>query len=212
MALFSVSPAVMKPTALVLNILVASIASWKFLRAGRFSKRIFLPLAAASVPCAWLGGYLEVAPAIYKPLLGVALLTAAVRFFQTASRADYATSPPSAAALAGTGAGLGFLSGLTGVGGGIFLSPLLIFMRWASVPVTSGVAALFILINSIAGLGGQLTRTVTLPEWIPLWALAAVTGGYIGAQFGSRRLQATGIQRLLGVVLVIAGLKMLLNV
>jgi hypothetical protein len=111
-----------------------------------------------------------------------------------------------------TGACLGFLSGLTGVGGGIFLSPLLIFMRWATVQATSGVAAAFILVNSVAGTAGQLSRSVSLPSWIALWAAAAVLGGYIGAELGSRRLQSTAIQRLLGLVLVIAGLKMLFGV
>lgn len=213
MALFSVPPAVMKPTALVLNILVASIACWKYVGAGRFSRRLLLPLAVASVPCAWLGGYLEVAPHIYKPLLGAALLIAALRFFQTAGLAGtQPVSAPAAPILAGAGASLGFLSGLTGVGGGIFLSPLLIFMRWATVQVTSGVAAAFILVNSAAGLAGQLTRTVALPAWLPLWAAAAIVGGYVGAAYGSQRLRATGMQRVLGLVLVIAGLKMLLNV
>jgi uncharacterized membrane protein YfcA len=101
---------------------------------------------------------------------------------------------------------------VAGVGGGIFLTPLLIFMRWATVKVTSGVAAAFILVNSVAGLAGQMTRTVELPAWIPLWAAVAVLGGYFGAAYGSRRLQATGIQRLLGLVLVIAGVTMLANV
>jgi uncharacterized membrane protein YfcA len=107
------------------------------------------------------------------------------------------------------GAGLGFLSGLTGVGGGIFLSPLLLFFRWAEVKVISGIAAAFILVNSIAGLLGVITSTTALPSALPYWAVAAVIGGYVGAEYGSKRLGNPIIQKLLAVVLVVAGVKMI---
>lgn len=210
MALFSVPPAIMRPTALILNIFVAGIACWKFIGAGRFSGRLFLWLALASLPSAYAGGYLDISPDFYRPLVGAALLLAALRFFFTAQRADYPLrSAPPRTALGGVGAVLGFLSGVTGIGGGVFLSPLLIFLRWAPVQVTSGVAAAFILVNSVAGLAGQLTRSVTLTPWIALWTAAAIIGGYAGAELGSRRLQAPGTQRLLGIVLIIAAVKML---
>jgi hypothetical protein len=213
MALFSLPPLVMKPAALVLNILVASIATWKFVGAGYFSRALFVPLAAASVPLAFAGGYVQLPPAIYKPILGVALLAAALRFFITAAE-DPAVrrQPPATAVLAGAGGLIGFVSGLTGVGGGIFLSPLMILLRWAPVKQTSGLAAAFILVNSIAGLAGQLTHSIALPKWIALWAAAAVVGGYFGAEFGSRRFNVPVIRRLLSLVLTIAGGKMLLGV
>lgn len=213
MALFSVAPPVMKPTALVLNILVSTIAAWKFFRAGYFSRTVFIPLALASVPMAFIGGYLTLPSGIYKPILGVALLLAAVRFFIGAEHAsDAGTAPPSRPVLAATGGAIGLLSGLTGVGGGIFLSPLLIQLRWTPVKQASGIAAAFILVNSISGLAGQLTHAITLPAWIPLWAAAAIAGGYFGAEFGSRRFNVPALRRMLSLVLTIAGAKMLFGV
>ncbi|MDW8326835.1 MAG: sulfite exporter TauE/SafE family protein [Anaerolineales bacterium] len=209
MALFSLPPELMRPTALTLNILVAAIATVKFYRAGHFSWSLFWPFALASVPLAFLGGMLSLPGWLYKPLVGLVLLYAAYRLLAT----DSGTTPlptkpvPLWAGLA-AGAGIGLLSGLTGVGGGIFLSPLLLFMNWAEPRPTSGIAAAFILANSTAGLLGQLSSLALLPTAIPLWALAAVTGGWIGAEYGSRRLGNPPIRRLLAVVLIIAGLKM----
>jgi uncharacterized protein len=212
MALFGVAPAVMKPTALALNILVAVIATLKFYRVGAFSWRIFLPLAAGSIPLAWLGGTLTLPGHVYKPLVGVVLIYAAWASLRRASAPPGGlVGTPSLPVLFLCGAALGFLSGLTGVGGGIFLSPLLLFLRWAEVRTISGIAAAFILVNSIAGLLGVMRVAPALPEALPLWALAAVTGGFIGAELGSRRLGNAGIQRALALVLVIAGAKMILT-
>jgi uncharacterized membrane protein YfcA len=210
MALFGVAPEVMKPTALTLNILVALIATFKFYRVGAFSWRIFLPLAAGSVPLAWLGGMLVLPGHYYKPLVGVVLVYAAWASLKRARRPpDVALRTPSAALLFACGAALGLLSGLTGVGGGIFLSPLLLFLRWAEVRVISGIAAAFILLNSIAGLLGVIRVAPELPAALPLWAVAAVAGGFLGAELGSRRLGSTGIQRALALVLAVAGVKMI---
>ena len=210
MALFGVAPAVMKPAALSLNILVAAITSWKFYRAGCFSWRIFWPFALASVPCAFIGGALSLPTTVYKPIVGVVLLYAAVWLFRNARSTTLAlTKPlPVVPALA-LGVGIGLLSGLTGVGGGIFLSPLLLFMEWADTRQASGVSAVFILVNSIAGLGGHLSSLSSLPRSIAVWAAAAIVGGWIGAEWGSRRLAGTSLRRLLAVVLVVAGLKLM---
>jgi hypothetical protein len=210
MALVGVSPAVMKPTALTLNILVAVIATVKYYRVGAFSWRLFWPLAIASVPCAYLGGVLTLPGNIYKPLVGAILVYAAWRSFRTAHRpSQAAVARPPMFILLPAGAALGLLSGLTGVGGGIFLSPLLLFFRWAEVRVISGIAAAFILVNSIAGLLGVMTTAPSLPAALPYWAVAAAAGGFIGAEFGSRRLGSPTIQKLLAVVLAIAGAKMI---
>ena len=213
MALMGVSPEVMRPTALTLNILVAVIATTKYYRAGAFSWRLFWPFALASIPFAYLGGALTLPGDVYKPLVGAVLIYAAWRSFRTAHGAAHvvAARPPLALLLI-VGAGLGFLSGLTGVGGGIFLSPLLLLFRWAEVRVISGIAAAFILVNSIAGLLGVMVTAPALPQALPYWAVAAVVGGYVGAEYGSRRLGSPSIQRLLAVVLVIAGVKMVLAV
>lgn len=208
MALFGVAPAVMKPTALALNILVSLIATMRFYRVGAFSWRLFLPLIVASVPLAYLGGVLTLPAHLYRPVVGVVLLYAAWRFFVTSRKADYTLAQPSLPVLLATGAALGFLSGLTGVGGGIFLSPLLLFLRWAPLRTISGISAAFILANSLAGLAGVLSKGATLPPALPLWGAAAVIGGLVGAEYGSRRLGNAMIQKLLAAVLVIAGLKM----
>jgi uncharacterized protein len=213
MALFGLAPTVMKPTALTLNILVTVIATSKFYRAGAFSRSLFWPLALASVPFAFIGGLLTLPGHYYKPLVGTVLLYAAWRAFHTANQAESREiAAPPRAVLGLAGAGLGLLSGLTGVGGGIFLSPLLLFNGWAKTRVVSGVAAAFILVNSIAGMLGLLAGDLTLPRELPGWAAAAVLGGYLGAEFGSKRIGSLAIQRLLAVVLVVAGLKMLLVV
>jgi hypothetical protein len=210
MALVGVSPAVMKPTALMLNILVAVIATAKYYRVGAFSWHLFWPFALASIPFAYLGGALTLLGHIYKPLVGGVLIYAAWRSFRTAHHPAQAVGArPRLALLLLAGAALGFLSGLTGVGGGIFLSPLLLFFRWAAVKVISGIAAAFILVNSIAGLLGAITTAPELPSALPYWAVAAVVGGFIGTEYGSKRLGNPTIQKLLAVVLVIAGAKMI---
>jgi uncharacterized protein len=210
MALMGISPAVMKPTALTLNILVAVIAKAKYYRVGAFFWHLFWPFALASIPFAYLGGVLTLPTHTYKPLVGGVLIYAAWRSYRTAHQpANTASARPHLALLLLAGASLGFLSGLTGVGGGIFLSPLLLFFRWAEVKVISGIAAAFILVNSVAGLLGAITSAPALPSALPYWAVAAVIGGYVGAEYGSKRLGNPAIQKLLAVVLFVAGAKMI---
>lgn len=210
MALFGVAPAVMKPAALVLNILVACIATIRFYRAGRFAWRIFTPLAAASAPFAFLGGVITLPGGVYRPLVGVALLWAAFRLLTTAA-ASHAQPirPVPVAPAVGLGAAIGLLSGLTGVGGGIFLSPVLLFLRWADAGVVAGVSAAFILVNSVAGVAGQWATRAPFPPAIGWWAAAAVVGGLIGSKVGARRLGDVALRRVLGVVLIIAGVKLM---
>lgn len=154
MTLFSLAPAIIKPAALVLNILVASLTAWQFWRAGHFSWRLFWPFAILSVPFAFLGGYINLPTHALKILVGLVLLCSAARFLiQTGP--DQVPHEPSRPLALSVGAGLGLLSGLTGTGGGIFLTPLAIFMRWATTKTVSAVSALFILVNSISGLAGQ---------------------------------------------------------
>ncbi len=210
MALLGVAPAVMKPAALSLNILVATIGTVKFYRAGHFSWAVFWPFAVTSVPLAFIGGFITLPGSAYKGIVGLVLLYSAYRLFlltRTSTPQPIQRPPLWAAMLAGSGIGL--LSGLTGVGGGIFLSPFLLLMGWAEAKETAAVSAAFILVNSISGLSGYLSKGAVLPDYIFLLAASAIIGGWIGAGYGSRRLAGTTIRRLLAAVLVIAGLKMI---
>jgi uncharacterized membrane protein YfcA len=208
MTLFALSPAEIKPTALILNILVASIGTWQFWRVGHFSASLFWPFAVLAIPMAFLGGYLNLPTQGFKILMGLILLFSGARFFWEAPE-DSAQSLPSKPLAISIGAGLGLLSGLTGTGGGIFLTPLLLFMRWAKTKNAAAVSALFILVNSSAGLLGNFSGTRSFPTLaIPL-ALAAILGGSAGSFFGSRRLHHTTIKRILALVLWIAGSKLM---
>lgn len=212
MALMGIAPATMKPAALTLNIFVALIATFKFYRVGAFSWRLFWPLAITSIPCAYVGGMLTLPNHLFKPMVGLVLIYAAWRAFKTAHQLDsIAIRTAALPLLLITGVVLGLLSGLTGVGGGIFLSPLMLFFRWAETKVISGIAAAFILVNSIAGLLGVMSKPFILPSALPYWVLAAVIGGYIGAEFGSKRLSNPTIRKLLAAVLLVAGAKMLIT-
>ena len=218
MALFGLAPAVMKPTALTLNIIVAIVGTVRFVRAGFFSWRIFWPFAIASIPTAFVGGWLTLPASVYKAIVGVVLVYSAVRiFFSAKAEADQETRKPPLALALVLGAGLGFLSGLTGVGGGIFLSPLLLLLHWAKTKETSGISVAFILVNSIAGLLGHgvfahFASISSLPRAALIWAPVALAGGFIGTELGTRRLPIPGIRRWLSLILVIAGLKLMSEV
>lgn len=210
MALAGLAPAEMRPVALMLNVVVASIATYKYVRAGCFDARLLAWFAVFSLPLAYLGGSLSLPDAWFKPVVGVALMFAAWRLLSPAMAVrDSEVGRAPLGGIAVSGGAMGFLSGLTGVGGGIFLSPLVLLLGWASTRATSGVAAAFILLNSLAGLAGFLGRGV-LPQTATLawWALAVAAGGWIGAEIGSRRLASAWIRRLLAVVLAIAGGKL----
>lgn len=210
MALFGLAPAVMKPTALVLNLVVAGLGTYRYSQAGCFSWEIFWPFAVLSIPFAFVGGGFALPAHIYKIILGLVLLFAAWRLaVKQSAHAPAEQKPiflPVALAL---GAVIGLLSGLTGVGGGIFLSPLLLLFGWADVRKTAGVSVAFILVNSVAGLLGHLESVKSLPHQISWWAPAALLGGLVGTELGSRRLTPLMMRRMLAAVLVVAGLKML---
>jgi len=210
MSLLSLTPEVIKPTALTLNILVASIGAWQFWRAGHFSWRLFWPFALLAVPMAFVGGYLNLPAQVFKILVGIILLYSAIRFLMPATAEREPREPPRAVALAAGGA-IGLLAGLTGTGGGIFLTPLLLLAGWARVRNAAAVSALFILFNSIAGLAGNIGSTKTFPAFALVLVAAAAVGGSLGSYLGSRRFDPVVIKRLLAVVLVIAGTKLVLT-
>lgn len=211
MAVAGFAPAEMRPIALQLNVLVSGIATIKFCRAGYFRWKLFWPFAALSVPAAYLGGAITLPTTAYKVVVGLVLLYAAWQLWWTARRGEESRAArelPVALAMI-IGAALGVLSGLTGVGGGIFLSPLLLLMGWAGTKETSAVSAPFILVNSLAALAAGLVKNPGMPPDY-VWGLMATVcvGGWLGAEYGSRRFANPLVRRLLAVVLALAGAKM----
>ena len=212
MALFSLAPSVMKPTALVLNLVVATVGTIRFARVGHFNWKIFWPFALFSIPLAFVGGTLKLPTQTYKIILGCVLLFPAWRLtVKPTAETARETKPLSLPLALVLGGIIGLLAGLTGVGGGIFLSPLLLALGWADVRKTAGISVAFILVNSAAGLIGHLASLENVPNEIVWWAPAALLGGIIGAELGSHRLEPVTMRRLLSVVLVVAGMKMFLS-
>jgi len=213
MALAGLAPTEMRPIALTLNVLVSSLATWKFWRAGHFRWRLFWPFAAVSIPFAYLGGAITLPGQIYKVVVGFVLVYAGWQLWRSFRAGDEmrAVRNPAIPLAMASGAAMGLLAGLTGVGGGIFLSPLVLMLGWAGTKQTSAVAAPFILVNSLAGLAaGFVAGTAVLPQ--ATWVLAAVVvvGGWLGAEYGSRRFANPVVRRVLAVVLGVAGAKMVL--
>jgi hypothetical protein len=211
MAIAGVQPGIMRPTALVLNILVATIVVVRFARAGRIAWRSLVPFVVASIPLAFVGGLIVLPGSLYKPLVGVVLLGAAVRFFATAGHFpgdEQEVHVPTAPAV-GIGGFIGLMSGLTGTGGGIFLTPLLLFLRWAGPRMAAGLSSAFILANSTAGLAGNFASVGVIPDSLLYWLPAVAIGALVGSELGARRLSPPGIRRALALVLVVAGLKLI---
>jgi len=208
MTLFGIAPTVIRPTALVLNILVASIGAFQFWRAGHFSWKLFWPFALLSIPAAYLGGYLQPSASVLRSLIGIALFFSAARLLFRRSDPPQ-VFPPSRPMAVSVGAGLGFLAGLTGTGGGIFLTPLLLFSQWAHIRQAAAVSALFIWVNSIAGLIGYFTKVHSVPSLGLILAAAAIIGGVVGSNLGSRHFAVRVISLCLATVLLIAGTKLI---
>jgi len=209
MALFAVAPETMRPTALALNLVVAGLGTLLYWYRGQTNARLLLAFAVTATPAAFIGGSIQLAPEYYKPLVGVLLWAAAVRLFWHPRRLAYrAVAAPSLAVTLPAGAALGLLAGLTGTGGGIFLSPLIILFGWETPRHTSGVAAGFILLNSAAGLAGNFAAMRALPAELPLLVAAVAAGALLGTWLGVERLPRERLLQALGLVLVVAGAKL----
>jgi uncharacterized protein len=209
MALFSVVPAVMKPTALLLNLFVSLTSFIQFYRGGHFRWRVFWPFAAASIPLAYLGGLVMVDAVMYKKILGLLLLIPIVRFFFF-SNAQVEEKKKNTLLLSGIiGGGIGFLSGLIGIGGGILLSPVLLLLRWTDQKETAAISALFIFVNSFAGLAGQLTKGVQFTADMYGYVVIAFLGGLCGAYLGALKFRQNILKNVLATVLLVAAYKLL---
>lgn len=209
MALFSVVPDVMKPTALLLNLFVSLTAFVQFYRGGHFKWNAFWPFSVASIPLAYLGGLVMVDAFIYKKILGLLLLIPIVRFFffnntKVEEKKDNSLLPSIL-----IGGGIGFLSGLIGIGGGILLSPALLLLRWTTQKETAAVSALFIFVNSLAGLAGQLTKGISFTADMYSYVVIAFLGGLCGAYFGALKFRQSILKNVLATVLLVAAYKLL---
>ena len=215
MSLFGVPAQVIKPTALVLNIIVSSYTSFRYIRAKLFDLKLYVPLAVGAIPMSFLGGSIDLPSEIYKPIVGAILFFAGIMFlFQLNPQGEKEPKHPHVAISVLTGAVIGLLSGLTGTGGGIFLSPLFVFFAWTTVKGASGTAALFILTNSVFGLLGyvsSVSSVTELPDALWLYAIAVVAGALIGTRLGIKQFSNGMVKRALGAVLLIAGTKLMFN-
>jgi len=202
-----------KPIGLVLNIIVSSISSYHFIKHKLFNLKVFLPVVLGSVPASFIGGYIELSPEIYKPLVGVVLLLSGFHLLFNLFANFRIKKTKNVNLLLGLSAGaiIGFLSGLTGTGGGIFLSPLIVLLGWTTVKGASGTAALFILFNSISGLMGNITSVNLIPNTIYLYVVAVLIGVMVGNHLGVRVLSESGVKKTLGIVIIIAGFKFILT-
>ncbi len=209
MAFFAVAPNITKPTALALNIFVAGIATIQFYRRGHFSWKIFVPFAAASIPFAFIGGMVELPIQYYKLLLGISLILAAARlawdFSKNETLCEFSWLPA-----VSIGAIIGLTSGLIGIGGGVFLTPILLLMRWTDAKTAAGISALFILVNSISALTGNFRNAIQLPTSVWVWIITAIIGGIIGSTLGSKYFNSLMLRRTLSIVLLVAGVKLIL--
>lgn len=209
MAIFSIAPDVMKPTALLLNLFVSFTSFIQFYRGKHFNWKLFLPFAITSVPMAYVGGLLTVDDSIYKKLLGILLIIPIVRFLFFANIKVEELRKSNFILSLLIGAAIGFLSGLIGIGGGIILSPVLLLLKWSDMKQTAAISALFIFVNSLSGLAGQLTKGIHFSSDMYAYVAVAFAGGICGAYFGSLKFKSTILKYMLSIVLIVAAFKLL---
>jgi uncharacterized membrane protein YfcA len=208
MAIYGIAPEVMKPTALLLNLFVSGSAFLQFYRGNHFLKNIFLPLAAASIPMSFIGGMLVIEDHIYKRILGALLLLPVVRllFFKNTGQSALKDSNFYISLL--VGGSIGLLSGMIGIGGGIILSPVLLLLKWTDQKQTAAISALFIFVNSVAGLAGQFTKGIVFNNNMLIYVVVAFSGGLLGAYYGASKFNHNVLKNVLGLVLFMAAFKL----
>jgi len=209
MAIFSFAPEVMKPTALLLNLFVSLTSFIQFYRGKHFNWKIFLPFAITSVPMAYVGGLITVDDNIYKKILGILLIIPIIRFLVFANIQVEEIKKAKLILSLLIGAAIGFLSGLIGIGGGIILSPVLLLLKWTDMKQTAAISALFIFVNSLSGLAGQLQKGINFSADMYAYVAIAFAGGICGAYFGSLKFKSNILKYMLAVVLIVAAYKLL---
>ncbi len=209
MGVMGFAPDVMKPSALILNLCVSLISFAQFARAGHFNWKVFWPFAIASVPCAFIGGGIHLDPLLYKRILGVCIIIAALRLFNVfkSGKRELRDAPiPLALVIGGA---IGLLSGMLGIGGGVLLSPLLLLFAWADAKSAAATSAAFIFVNSAAGLVGMKSGTNIPAHDLVVWTSVAIAGGLLGSWIGARKAPEPRLRQALGAVLVLASIKLI---
>jgi len=209
MAIFAISPAVMKPTALLLNLFVSSTSFIQFYRGSHFKWKTFWPFALASIPLSFVGGMIMIESSLYKKFLGILLLIPVVRFFFFRNTDPKEFKPSNIPLSLAFGGLIGLLSGLIGIGGGIILSPILLLLKWTDQKQTAAISAAFIFVNSVAGLGGQLIKGFEFNSYMLSYVVVAFAGGICGAYFGALKFRQNVLKNVLGCVLILAAYKLI---
>jgi len=209
MAIYAFTPDVMKPTALILNLFVSLTSFIQFYRGEHFKWKIFLPFALASIPMAFLGGLLLLDASVYKKILGCLLFIPVIRFLFFANVPDNELKKTNVFLSVLIGCLIGFLSGLIGIGGGIILSPILLLLKWTNQKQTAAISALFIFVNSLSGLAGQLTKGINISQDMISYVSVAFLGGLCGAYLGALKFNQSILKNTLAVVLMMAGWKLI---
>lgn len=210
MALFGLAPALMRSSALILNIFVSFVSFFQYYRGGYFKWKLFLPFAIASIPMSFFGAFITIDAMMYKKILGILLIFPILRLLGLIGKESDMEKEVNIGIALLIGASIGLLSGMIGIGGGIILSPLILIFHWANMKQTAAVSALFIFVNSIAGLIGLLSNGVHIDPVVYGWLLIAFWGGLLGAYYGRNKFSNTVLKRALAIVLVIASVKLLL--
>lgn len=211
LTLFGISLAAYKPVVLILNIVIASIAFIQFYRAGYFKWKLALPFLVTSIPAAFLGSHFTVSEKLYKIILGIALLFPILRLVTKFAKEQPEKKELNIAGALVIGAVIGFISGFLNIGGGIFLSPVLILLAWSTAKEAAAVSSLFIVCNSLAGLFAAFSNGVTFAKESYIWLIAAIIGGVLGSYLGSHKYKQMTIMYVLAAVLMIASFKLIFS-
>jgi uncharacterized membrane protein YfcA len=212
MSLFAIEPTLMKSSSLIMNVFVTIISFYNYYKSGYFKPKLFLPLIILSIPMAFLGASLEIDTEVYRKILGACLLITAVSFFFSFNKPEEGSvvkMPLPLGIL--TGGAIGFLSGLVGIGGGVLLSPVMLTFRWGTFKQVSTITSLFILVNSVAAIGGIINSGFQMPTDIFLWIGVAMVGGLLGSHWGSRKAPVKVLKNLLAFLLLVVSVRLLLQ-